>query len=374
MAAAFLCLPATLNTQTVASVGVGASVIEYDGFLPSSAAAITPALQFDSRNFSFGAQGDWTIFESGNQVVQFTGAAGWLAALHRRWRIEVAGSAGVSKYAEASAVGHLLGRGRLHFVADNYGAWVGGNAGAAFDTLTTSPLELTLGAWTVQRRVTLMAMFTTVLVENNRYLDFGAAAHVQGKRVEWEARFGARPWTDSRGAVGDALTGVWGEASALVPLTRQISLAISGGSYPSDPVRRVLGATYFEAGFRIATGGTEQLPVLIDPAPVLAAARARINAVNSSNSQIEIIESGALHTIRIRTAAAKSVEIMADFTDWQPTSLINAGHDVWELQLKLTPGVHRLNVRIDGGDWMVPAGARQEQDEFGGVVGIIVVH
>jgi hypothetical protein len=39
----------------------------------------------------------------------------------------------------------------------------------------------------------------------------------------------------------------------------------------------------------------------------------------------------------------------------------------------LAPGVHRLNVRLDGGEWVVPAGARPEPGEFGGAVGVIVL-
>jgi hypothetical protein len=41
--------------------------------------------------------------------------------------------------------------------------------------------------------------------------------------------------------------------------------------------------------------------------------------------------------------------------------------------MALTPGVHRLNVRIDGGAWLVPVGARPEESDFGDKVGVIVV-
>ena len=36
-------------------------------------------------------------------------------------------------------------------------------------------------------------------------------------------------------------------------------------------------------------------------------------------------------------------------------------------------GVHRLNVRLDGGRWVVPLGARLERTEFGDAVGIVRV-
>ncbi len=70
---------------------------------------------------------------------------------------------------------------------------------------------------------------------------------------------------------------------------------------------------------------------------------------------------------------ARRTEVMGDFTDWEPVTLVQSGAGVWEIQVQLTRGVHRLNIRVDGGDWSVPLGARTEADEFGGMVGVIVV-
>jgi hypothetical protein len=39
----------------------------------------------------------------------------------------------------------------------------------------------------------------------------------------------------------------------------------------------------------------------------------------------------------------------------------------------VTSGVHQVNVRIDGGEWIVPAGLTAVRDEFGGSVGILLV-
>ena len=374
LASAFLSVVSALEAQTVASLGVGGSIVEYDGFLTSAAAAFTPALQFDAANLAVGAQGNWTIFESGNQVFQATGAAGWLADLHDRWRLEFSSTGGFSKYADEAAVGHLLARSRLHFFGTNYGGWLGATAGAAFDSSTVAPFEFSVGVWAIQQRMTLVGIVTSAWLGDNRHVDIAGAARWTTKRLEWEARVGMRPWTVSSGDVGEAVTGVWGEVSALIPLSSAISLTLSGGSYPSDPVRRVLGANYLTAGFRIATSGGAQLPVLVDPAPILAAARMRTAAANTSQTRIEILSTDSMHAIRVFAAGATSVEIMGDFTDWQPLALTQAGTGIWEIQRPLTRGVHRLNVRVNGGAWLVPEGARQEQDEFGSVVGIIVIH
>ncbi len=80
-------------------------------------------------------------------------------------------------------------------------------------------------------------------------------------------------------------------------------------------------------------------------------------------------------TVRVvvRTSAAATVEVAGDFTDWQPVALRRAGEDMWEHVLRISSGVHRLNVRIDGGKWTAPAGTSRVEDEFGGEVGIVAV-
>jgi len=67
------------------------------------------------------------------------------------------------------------------------------------------------------------------------------------------------------------------------------------------------------------------------------------------------------------------VEVAGDFTDWQPVALRRAGEDMWESVLRIPSGVHRVNVRIDGGSWTAPAGTARAEDEFGGEVGIVAV-
>src|SRR5438034_362817 len=46
---------------------------------------------------------------------------------------------------------------------------------------------------------------------------------------------------------------------------------------------------------------------------------------------------------------------------------------LWEVVLPITSGVHRVDVRIDGAAWIVPAGTTRAPDDYGGEVGIFVV-
>ena len=64
---------------------------------------------------------------------------------------------------------------------------------------------------------------------------------------------------------------------------------------------------------------------------------------------------------------------MTRHTDWQPIQLRRANGDFWEVTVRITSGVHRVNVRLNGGSWIVPRGLRAEEDEFGGSIGVLVV-
>lgn len=352
-------------------MGMSASIIEYDGFLTSGAATLSPAVRFDTTNLSIGGQGSWTVFESGNQIFQASAAGAWLAPSHKHWRFELSGAAGASRYADHPGSGHILARARVHLFADRRGGWFSATTGSS-SGFAAAPLELGIGAWDVREYFTVVGTLTGAWLGDDRHVDVSGALRWTASRVGLEARVGARPWAAAAERPGGARTGLWGELSALVPVSSRISLALGGGSYPSDPLRRVLGARYINAGCRLALIGADRSPALPMPAAV-AAVRTNTNVESTSRGQLELARVGSQHALHVHVADATSVELMGDFTDWQTLPLARIGEGIWEIQLKLEPGVHRLNIRIDGGRWLVPAGARPEQDEFGGVVGVVVV-
>jgi len=82
---------------------------------------------------------------------------------------------------------------------------------------------------------------------------------------------------------------------------------------------------------------------------------------------------GSTRIIYVRAPAARTIELMADFTDWQPLMMRHVANDEWEIALHVAPGSHRLNIRVDGGEWSAPPGAGTVQDEFNGLVGLVVI-
>jgi AMP-activated protein kinase-like protein len=64
--------------------------------------------------------------------------------------------------------------------------------------------------------------------------------------------------------------------------------------------------------------------------------------------------------------------MMADFTGWEIVVLERSGNE-WRLTQEVPPGLHRIAIRVDGGDWIAPPGLPRATDELGGVVGLITV-
>src|SRR5207237_2776491 len=82
---------------------------------------------------------------------------------------------------------------------------------------------------------------------------------------------------------------------------------------------------------------------------------------------------GAVRLVLYTANTAADVELAGDFTDWQPRPLRRIGNGVWETVLPIPSGMHRLNVRIDRGAWIVPVGLTRAGDDFGDEVGIVAV-
>jgi len=80
-----------------------------------------------------------------------------------------------------------------------------------------------------------------------------------------------------------------------------------------------------------------------------------------------------MQKIIIRVGGVETVDVMGDFSDWSPLTLARKGRDLWELSVPLSPGMHQINVRVDGGAWVAPPGMPTMHDNYNGDVGLIVV-
>jgi hypothetical protein len=229
------------------------------------------------------------------------------------------------------------------------------------------PVEAVVAGWSVRNRLAMVGSATTTWRGQIRHLDLVGAIRWTGPRVELEARLGARPWAqDPEGARTEA----YGEITAVLPLGRWFAVSLGAGKFPSDPVRQILGATYLNAGFRLRAFGRSARTVPVHTTNVLAGRRV---PTEESGPPLELEGSADRRTIRVRAPDATSVEVMGDFTDWIPVRLERVAPAVWEVTLAVPAGIHRVNLRLNGGPWSAPGGTRVERTEFGGVVGIVVV-
>ncbi len=75
----------------------------------------------------------------------------------------------------------------------------------------------------------------------------------------------------------------------------------------------------------------------------------------------------------LRLPDARRVEMRGDFTGWEPLVLAGTGSGWWEATVQVAPGLHEIEIRVDGGDWRPPPGLPTTLGAFDSQVGVIVV-
>ncbi len=81
---------------------------------------------------------------------------------------------------------------------------------------------------------------------------------------------------------------------------------------------------------------------------------------------------GMTARFRVEDRAAQRVEILGDFSGWEPQAMVQGGRD-WVLEIPLTSGTYHFGFRVDG-EWFVPEGAPgRVSDDWGQMNATIVV-
>jgi hypothetical protein len=357
-----------LAGQTSGTVDIGGSWVDYEGYLGSGAVSVSPTLRYDTPNTSLGASGSYVVFESGRHIVQGLAAGAWRTPLRGGFHGELSGSMGLNAYEDNPGYGHLLGRVRIHLTGTLSGTWIGAATGHSYaGSATTTPFEIELGGWIVAQGLALGAAAKRTWSADTNYSDIVTTARWHDEFLEVGGTLGIRGWSHGGGE------GLYGELHAQIPIWQRLSALVSGGRYPSDPVRGVIPANYVSVSLRIDAFSSHSAT---SPTPLRALFREleRPGRPAIGEARLTVPTSlDDLHTIRVEAPDARTVELTADFTDWQPLPLRRAGEGTWEITVRIDSGVHRVNVRLDGGPWIVPKGLRVEADDYGGSVGVLVV-
>jgi len=364
----FLAEPTALAAQWRASAEAGFSSIEQPELVASG--AFTTGLSFDfAREHSLihttalGAQS-----EDGRQTGQWVTIGSLVSPAWKSWSLQGTGifSAFGQTTLSATTSRDLLVQARTGSLAQ--GVAIGGGLGTTIHNATAIPSHHGQAnawfTWGTERLNLDVALTRTrsvfggssILVDISRrnfnYFDLsGGWTHDAGV---WSVSGAAGVRTTNSASTG---TNGWQSVNGTVWLTNHLGVVVNAGRSLEDLVRGVPRTTYFSLSMRVES----------QPHLSLLASRRSIAGPHAAVSRFDDVR-----RVQISNVKAERVELMADFTDWKPIPLAAAGTS-WRLDQVITPGPHRLAIRLDGGEWLVPANLPRVDDELMGAVGLITV-
>jgi len=355
------------HAQLRTDLDAAASLVRYAGFLTSWAATVTPSLAWRSPRATLAARGTFLMFESGNTSLQGLVSAAAFTGPDGPVRLEAGAEAGASAYASYAHFSHALARVRLHALGEHWGIWGGPLAGGiSSDGDGRAVTGLAAGWWGRVSGARLDLTWTSVAVGDTTFGDLQARAEWSRGALDAEASLGRR--TASRGGA----SGAYGDGSLALRIGGRTSLVVAAGRYPSDPVSGSIAGRFATAGFRVALGPAARPGPLRGARPLtsggLAPGVATLDRVHAT-----LEDRGGRTYLVVRAVGATRVEVMGDFTGWQPVALEPDGGGRYRYALDVGTGLYRFNVRLDGGSWGVPEGIAAVADEFGGSVGLLAV-
>jgi hypothetical protein len=362
--------PASLIAQrVVTSLDLSGTSVWYADSLKSGGGSLSPAVRLDWSRATVSAFANVSRLGSGNSSVDglfapsvFTPNAGPIVG-------EFAGSLGGSSHQDGTRTGQFLGLARMHLMMSSGGAYLGVDAGRTWDgTIWRNIQQGELGAWLDRGGGTWLATVTPVSVADSiRYTDVQAALRYPLSAIDLGGTAGARA-----GSVGTAVGGtarIWGNMSVVAWVQPRIALVASAGVYPVDLTQGYPGGRFISVALRVGT--RESRAAERAAVPTSSAAR---ETPTPGATQFELrTAAGTQRVLRVYAPSATSVEINGDFTQWKALSLARGNDGWWSITLPIAAGTHQTNVRIDGGSWIAPPGLLATADEFGGVVGILVL-
>lgn len=302
--------------------------------------------------------------------------ARYLLAGRRSLRPELLGGVDLGTAADGGAVQWDIGA-RLHTGGIRSGAWLGaafGAAGAGSFQHAMNRLEGGVRRVVGPARVNLWVARTGFGVGSGPSDGLGQDS---APTPETPARKGVTEYTD----VGSRVMLGLHRYELGLSLMHRIGSVNRGtgwnvsGTWWMTPSVGLLGVTGYslpQLGFSFPGGryGTLGLRLSLGVRSPTEQTRRRTAEVSPTGGPALVL---AGRRLTIKGAPARQAEVMGDFTDWKPEPLTGMGDGRWALPTALSPGVHHLNVRFDGGRWVVPSGTSAVDDGFGGRVGLLVV-
>jgi hypothetical protein len=337
-------------------IDAGGSIVRVDTLSELASFSLTPLVEL-SRGRLYGAVGgSYTSFEQSHWAFQGQANLSLLlapAGPAGPLRIELAGAAGGSDHSSGYRTGVTRGETRLYLMAANTGAWLGGTVRTGW-TSSTQAIALaagpSAGAWVRGHAWHVTAFATPFRLEGFWFPE--AQAH----GLTWIGPADVAAYGGWRGAPRGSGTSAaaWGGANVALWLGRNVALVIGAGTYPRELIQALPGGRYVSGALRLAN----RRPQVPAPSDVGRA----VYAPAPGDTEL-----------RFRATGATRVELVGDWTTWQPVPLRRAPDGGWVMRVTLARGVYRFNLVVDGNRWIVPDGVAAVDDGFGGRMALLVV-
>lgn len=287
-----------------------------------------------------------------------------------------------------------LGGGRLHLQSRRSGLWLGASAGSNYlgqlqrlelgAWRSIGPLSIQVQGWQTSNRFSIASTGDTAPTfpdtlnpspeTNSRRnqvrstTDLGVWTHWAGGRSEVRLasgmRFGTlgstRPGSLTSTPGGKRVSSSWWSVEGTYWMMDRLALVTSVGQSPIDPTVSGSGEQFVRVGFRASLHLRQSPERFVLP---LRQSTGLFRTRVLPGNEVEFL---------LRAPDAGRVELMADFTGWEPVTM-ELGQGRWQVKLQVPPGMHRINVRYDGGAWQAPPDTRIVRDEFGQESGEVVL-
>lgn len=398
------------SSEMEARLIAGALMSSRPGTIPLSAFALTPGIRYADHRMAMSARASaWLGNEYNWQLGDASAALEAYTPLMYGVRAEVMANASRLFFDPSLQSDQVDAEGRLHLMRQRLGVWLGSGVARPLRVAAVSNVNVSSGGiWTKLGATTLRGSVTSFFftkaaspIDSNQTIESTPPAamcptpastaslginvtplsststgtttgcrytsrltDIEGS-VQWEHRHveitmrGGRRFGDSFDVTPESRE--WASGQAAIWITRELAAVAGGGREPAQPTRGLPARSFASLGMMLAYWPIPRGVVPVEtPASLVRA--------------FELRPAGtALQRLTARIGGVETVEIMGDFTDWTPVHLVRRGRDHWELLIPMGPGVHQVNLRIDGGQWIAPPGVPAIRDGFNGEVGVLVI-
>jgi len=389
-----------------------------DGVVPSSVLRLTPNIQYTFPHATIRARGSAYLSDQQLQIADGIVSGTFTSPTVYGVRAEMLGNASRAMDDRSLGTDQVDVQTRVHVLFRTHGGmWLGGGVARPWRVAVVSSAEITdVGAWgklgdanTKFGIATLTTTFTNfsfsktasvhdtgsaslscamtpasvaavmslasearpplfsespvagACARQSRFSDLETMLRWEVGAFELSAAMGHR-FGDSYDVTPDSRR--WTSANATLWLNERVAIIGGGGRQPALPLRGLPARSFWMTGLQLAYAPISKtaIPVAL-PHTVLV----------KSFEMKPAASGGGMQKIVIRVGGVETVDVMGDFSDWSPLTLIRRGRDLWELALPLSAGMHQINVRVDGGQWVPPPGMPTMRDGYNGEVGLVVV-